>query len=195
MRRASLPRYYHASSSESESSSNALFFLSNVMLPTFVSPIPLSETVLSISISIFSETFPSLPCLAAFMMVCSTPLAFSGFTSFTRASRSLADGSKIAAKNACRSSSLCSSNFCLSACSWREVGAFVKSAFAAAAAACALSCCSSCRGCREEEEEEEEEEDVSARCDSQTKRGEERNQRCIHCVYRTGSRKYNNRTA
>ena len=38
--------------------------------------------------------------------------------------------------------------------------------------------------CREEEEEEEEEEeDVSARCDSQTKRGEERNQRCIHHVY------------
>ena len=125
-------RRRHHSSSEL-SSSNALFFLSNVMLPTFVSPMPLSETVLSISMSIFSETFPSLPCLAALSIVCSTPLALSGLTSFTLDNRSLAGGSKIVANTACRSSSWSRFSCSRSRCSCREVGASVRSMLCARA--------------------------------------------------------------
>ena len=97
------------------------------MLPTFFSPIPLSETVFNISMSICSETFPSFPCLAAFKIIRSTPFAFEGFTSFTRASRSRAFGSKTDARKACRSSSNCCSWWCRSDCSWAEVGALVRS--------------------------------------------------------------------
>ena len=126
-RRFSLSRSFYHSSSDSSDSSNALFFLSNVMLPTFASPIPLSETVFNISISICSETFPSFPSLAAFKIVRSTPFAFSGFTSFILASRSRAFGCKTDARNARRSSSNCCSWCCLSDCCWAEVGALVRS--------------------------------------------------------------------
>ena len=125
--RFSRSRSFYHSSSDSSSSSNALFFLSNVMLPTFFSPIPLSETVFNISMSICSETFPSFPCREAFKIIRSTPFAFDGFTSFTRASRSRAFGSKIEARKACRSSSNCCSWWCRSDCSWAEVGALVRS--------------------------------------------------------------------
>ena len=97
------------------------------MLPTFFSPIPLSETVFNISMSICSETFPSFPCCAAFKIIRSTPCAFDGFTSFTRASRSRAFGSKTDARKACRSSSNCCSWLSRSDCSWAEVGALVRS--------------------------------------------------------------------
>jgi len=125
--RFSRSRSFYHSSSDSSSSSNALFFLSNVMLPTFFSPIPLSETVFNISMSICSETFPSFPCCAAFKIIRSTPCAFDGFTSFTRASRSRAFGSKTDARKACRSSSNCCSWLSRSDCSWAEVGALVRS--------------------------------------------------------------------
>ena len=125
--RFSRSRSFYHSSSDSSSSSNALFFLSNVMLPTFFSPIPLSETVFNISMSICSETFPSFPCREAFKIIRSTPCAFDGFTSFTRASRSRAFGSKTDARKACRSSSNCCSWLSRSDCSWAEVGALVRS--------------------------------------------------------------------
>jgi len=125
--RFSRSRSFYHSSSDSSSSSNALFFLSNVMLPTFFSPIPLSETVFNISMSICSETFPSFPCREAFKIIRSTPCAFDGFTSFTRASRSRAFGSKTDARKACRSSSNCCSWLSRFYCSWAEVGALVRS--------------------------------------------------------------------
>jgi hypothetical protein len=144
--RFSRSRSFYHSSSDSSSSSNALFFLSNVMLPTFFSPIPLSETVFNISMSICSETFPSFPCREAFKIIRSTPFAFDGFTSFTRASRSRAFGSKIEARKACRSSSNCCSWWCRSDCSWAEVGALVRS-IPCPCCCCCCCCCAKAKAC------------------------------------------------